>query len=127
MDEKLTTDIIEEQRKRDINDLDDDLKIPAQSSFLIAKSVQRLDTLLTYHEDKIKSLYLAEELEAVLDRLNNALRYIQDVAGDAALSLGRIQTLQDTEKIYDYLEDIKSDLWLANEPVRSGTLKDNNC
>lgn len=127
MDEELTTDIIEERRKRDIDDLDDDLKIPAQSSFLIAKSVQRLDVLLTHHEDKIKSLYLAEELEAVLDRLDNALRYIQDVAGDAALSLGRIQTLQDAEKIYDYIEDIKSDLWLANEPVRSGTLKDNNC
>lgn len=117
MDGELT-EIIEEQFKRDIEDLDQDLKIPAQSSFLIAKSIQRLDRLLTYHENKIKSSYIAEELNAISERLHNALRSMQNVAGDAALSLERIKMLDDVDDIRDYLEDIESDLWIANEPVR---------
>jgi len=39
MDEELTTEIIEVRAKRDIDNLDEDLKIPTQASFLMEKSI----------------------------------------------------------------------------------------
>ena len=49
--------------------------------------------------NKIKSTYIAEELEAISERMHNSLRSMQDVAGDAALSLERIKLLDDAEEI----------------------------